>query len=390
MPLDQETEDLIKEVYKNYNYPGPETLIKLVKVAHPDITRRMVQEFLSKDVGTQLTKVQKQKSPGGHITALSPNESWQFDIYDLSRYESKNDGYKYVFACVDVFTRKAYVEPMMKKDSQACEAALKTILTKNKVRPKSMLGDQDSAFLQGPFEAYTDKEGIAVSTNALKDHHALGIIDNYAKRLKSGLTKIFLRQKNTKWIDIIQKFVEVENNKKTRALNDVAPVDAEKGENKEAILKLNMEKNTHNNTVSDLKEDDLVRKTTQKSDIAKGTDPRWSDEVFKVIGTHGMTILLNDGTHLKRTDLLKVPPNTEFTEKNPIRAQKEENRKTRDKLNQEKDEAYKEKKGKDKPVINVVPIGPPPAPVEKPKPGARTKEYFAALRAAHGTQPPKK
>ena len=400
MSLDQETKNQIEEVYRNYNYPGTETLIKLVKTAYPDISRKSVLEFLSKDVGTQLTKVQKQKQAEGHITALSPNESWQFDIFDLSRYESKNDGYRYIFACVDVFTRKAYLEPMKKKDSESCAEALKEIVRKSGVKPKSMLSDQDRAFFQGPFDQYADKEGIVTNTNALKDHHALGIIDNYAKRLKAGLTKIFLRQKGTKWTDILQRFVDVENKKKTSALNDVAPNDAEKTDNKEAILKLNLQKNTHNNTETDLTKGDLVRKTTQKSELAKGTDPRWTDEVFKVTGAHGMTVLLDDGVKLKRSDVLKVPPGTSYEGKNPVRAQKEENRRTRDKENQEKEQAYKEKKAKDHPVINVIPIGgepssssrsPAPAPVEpEPKRIGRppsTKPInpkFAHLRRLYG------
>jgi hypothetical protein len=202
-----------------------------------------------------------------------------------------------------VFTRKAYLEPMKKKDSEACAVALKDIVKRSGAKPKSMLGDQDRAFLQGPFEKYTDKEGIAVNTNALKDHHALGIIDGYARRVKSGLTKIFLRRKNTKWIDILQKFVEVENGKKTSGLNDIALKDAEKPENKEAILRMNLDKSTHNNRTADLKVRDKVRKTTPKVETAKGTDPRWSDEIFTVTGTHGLTILLNDSSKLKRSDL---------------------------------------------------------------------------------------
>jgi hypothetical protein len=270
---------------------------------------------------------------------------------------------------------------------------LKEILKRSGAKPKSMLGDKDRAFLQGPFEKFTDKEGIVVNTNALKDHHALGIIDSYARRVKSGLTKIFLRQKDTKWIDILQKFVDVENGKKTSGLNDVAPKDAGNTENKEAILKMNLEKNKHNNRTADLKDGDAVRKTTQKVETAKGTDPRWSDEVFRVIGTHGLTILLNDGTKLKRSDLLKIEPSTEYEGRNPIRTQKEENRKARDKENQEKEEAYREKKGRDKPVINVIPMGggssSSSSAAPAPKSRSKTSEYFAALRTSYGTKPTK-
>ena len=95
-----------------------------------------------------------------------------------------------------------------------------------------MLSDQDRAFLQGSFEKFATKENIVLNTNALKDHHAMGIIDNYAKRLKGILTKIFLRQGNTEWVDILQRVVDVENKKKTSALGDIAPAEAEKAENK--------------------------------------------------------------------------------------------------------------------------------------------------------------
>ena len=70
-------------------------------------------------------------------------------------------------------------------------------------------------------------------------------------------------------------------------------------------------------------------------ETAKGADPRWSDEIFRVIGTRGLTILLNDGTKLKRSDLLKVEPSSGYEGKNPIIAQKEENRKARDNENEE-------------------------------------------------------
>ena len=37
--------------------------------------------------------------------------------------------------------------------------------------------------------------------NALGDHHALGIIDNFAKRIKTTLTAMFLKNNKTRWID---------------------------------------------------------------------------------------------------------------------------------------------------------------------------------------------
>ena len=231
-----------------------------------------------------------------------------------------------------------------------------------------------------------------LNTNALKDHHAMGIIDNYAKRLKGILTKIFLRQGNTEWVDILQRVVDVENKKKTSALGDIAPAEAEKADNKESILKLNLEKQQANGTASDLKEGDVVRKTTMKTGIPKGTDRRWSDGMFRVTGTNGNMIFLNDGSKFTRSDLLKVPEATEYAGVNPVRKQKDENTKAKQKENQEKEQALKEKKDKDKPVINIIPLGgggsssssaaqaPAPAPAPKKAPNAR----FTYLRTTYG------
>ncbi len=42
----------------------------------------------------------------------------------------------------------------------------------------------------------------------LNDHHALGVIDVFAKQLKRVLSKDFLENKSTKWINILPKIIE--------------------------------------------------------------------------------------------------------------------------------------------------------------------------------------
>ena len=75
------------------------------------------------DATNQITKVQHKSSAGGHIVSFIPNEFWQMDIFDLSRYMISNDEYRYLLVCVDVFSRKAYVEPLKLKTSESVAAA---------------------------------------------------------------------------------------------------------------------------------------------------------------------------------------------------------------------------------------------------------------------------
>ena len=199
-----------------------------MKAEHPELRPRHVKAFLNQDYTTQLTQAKQNQEAKGHIVATSPNELWQFDILDLSRYAKRNDNTRYILACVDVFTRKAYVEPMKLKSSENVETAFKAILGRAHAKPQSLLNDQDSAFLNGSFKDYIAKENIYLSTNALRDHRALGIIDNFAYRIKNILTKGFLNERNVKWLDKIQGIVDQYNNDSNAGIGGFKPNDAGK------------------------------------------------------------------------------------------------------------------------------------------------------------------
>ena len=437
-PDQQERNNKIAAVYKANNYKKSNLHLK-VHAEHPDISRRHVQQFLKQDYATQLTQTKQKDEAKGHIVATNPNELWQFDILDLSRYAKKNEGIRYILACVDVFTRKAYVEPMKQKNAQNVEEAFESIVKKAKVQPESLLSDQDGAFLGGVFGEYLDMKKIILNTNALRDHHAMGIIDNFAFRIKNILTKGFLNDKNVEWLTKIQGIVDQYNKDGTAGIGGIAPNEAGNKElsveekppqgkpespeekeqrelrnkvrtsNYEKVLNMNLEKQKDNNQMSNLTVDDRVRVTTQgKTALQKGTDPKWSDEVFTVNEVKGSTVKLNNGQVYKRNDLLKVPSDTETTGKNPIDKEKEALAKLKNKLKKKSESkkatvkkllksALKSKKAKAKakakePTISVVEIAPsanePTAPVAKrrgrPPSGKPPDPRFAALRSSYG------
>ncbi len=124
-------EELIKDVYDHNFYPGKNRLYKLVKKEDENITKAEIIEFLDKQLEYQLTKVQNLKGGTGHITALNVDELWRMDVFDLSKYSTNNDNYKYIFAVVDVFSSKAWVVPMKKQDKNETTEALQEIITSN-------------------------------------------------------------------------------------------------------------------------------------------------------------------------------------------------------------------------------------------------------------------
>ena len=88
--------------------------------------------------------------------------------------------------------------------------------------------------------------------------------------------------------------------------------------NNDFIYSLNLIKSKENNTVSDLSNGDSVR-IKISGVFTKGTEPRWSDETYKVKKVQGTTITIDDDRKFKRTNLLKVAEVDNSNKKNIIK-----------------------------------------------------------------------
>jgi hypothetical protein len=201
-------EDFLNNIWIENNFPAKAKLLKLAKEQRPQTQPKDINKFLDAQMAYQLLKEGKNlKSSMGHIVAFKINEIWQIDIYDVSRYETSNKKFKYMFAVVDVFTRYAYIVPMKNKDIESTTKAIEEVLSYHKEVPNLIMSDNDSSFMGSEFQKVLVKNDIHHDPNAVGDHSALGIIDNFAKRIKRIITAHFLQTKKKNWIEKIQKIV---------------------------------------------------------------------------------------------------------------------------------------------------------------------------------------
>ena len=89
-------------------------------------------------------------------------------------------------------------------------------------------------------------------------------------------------------------------------------------QNYDFIYSLNLIKSKENKTISDLNIGDNVR-IKISGIFTKGTEPRWSDETYKVKKVQGTTITINDDRKFKRTNLIKVSEVDNSNKKNIIK-----------------------------------------------------------------------
>jgi len=234
---------IIDEIYNDNNFPGLEKLYKLVKSDHPKITKNEVKDFLDNQIGEQLLKTTKKKSRKklGTITANYENELWNLDIFDLSKFAKFNNNYHYILCAIDVFTRKAYCQALKNKDAPDCLKAFENMISSGDI-PHSLFSDNDASFLSNSFSSMLDRKRIAFNVNTINDHHSLGIIDSFAKRLKLIIAKTMIKNKDKNWVSHLQPIITKYNNMKLPALKDVKPNQVTEPKNNQIVYNINVAK----------------------------------------------------------------------------------------------------------------------------------------------------
>ena len=131
------------------------------------------------------------------------------------------------------------------------------------------------------------------------------------------MSRLILQNNSSNWIDNIDEIVDNYNDTVNSAIKNIKPKDAFLEKNHRTIYDINYEKSFYNNVKSDIDVGDRVRiKLTGK--FRKGTDARYTDDVYTVTKVRSNTITLNNDEVYKRSSLLIVPTTTKTDEKNLI------------------------------------------------------------------------
>ena len=311
----------LEKYYKQFNFPASSTFVKQLKNEGIKITKKEIDDFLAKRVEQQQTTIQpNRKKLLGKIVAYRPLSLIQMDIFDMQNFSRTNKGYKYILCIIDVFTRKVWTYKMQLKNSDNVQKSFKDFLQKSGIQsntPSILMSDNDPTFTNESFQVILRENKIIHQPNIIDDHHALGLIDRFARTLKTIFTRSFVQTNSTNWIDHIDEIVANYNNNGHTAIDNIKPNEAFLKKNLKKIYNINYEKSLFNISVSDIDVNDKVR-IKLKGKFRKGTDARYTDEVYTVTKVRGNSITLDDDKVYKRSSLLIVPPTTVSNEKNVI------------------------------------------------------------------------
>ena len=271
-------------------------------------TLSKINEFLkSLEVNQVLTKRRGNIS----FVAEGPLEQFQIDLVYMPK-SWFNNCFKYIFCCVDVFSKKADMIPLKDREQTTTTKAFEKILSSMGI-PKTIYSDQGSEFKNASFQKLLDKHNIQII-------FALGhasFVESFNKTMKNRMMK-YMKLKNTdNWSKIVSPVLDAYNNS-PHSTTKIAPNKVNK-ENEIQVL-MNITKRAKKGTYPKLEVGDNVRVPVIHKQ-KKGYKDSFSMEMHKIEDVNKGLYTVDGSLHprkdlqLVKGNVIKAPTKTKTQQK---------------------------------------------------------------------------
>ncbi len=294
----------IKKIYKESGYVGRSKLKAILDKQGIYATKEDLDNLYEKSKVAQLHK-KDVKQISRPISTTNPFIAIQLDLLDMSKFHKKNKGLRWILIAIDIFTRKAYAEPLKTKSPEDVSVALADMLKKADFIPKIIESD-DGTEWKGKTAEYMAKNKIAHKIGIKDDHKFLGLIDRYSQTLKNALYKHMTAEDDTEWYESLAGFVKSYNAAPHATLCNMSPDEAEKW----VIDTTNCHVERIKRVTAGRKErfaiGDNVRIRGEKNKFTKGYETKWSTETYSIIYMQDGTYTLDNTKEYRASMLQKV------------------------------------------------------------------------------------
>lgn len=231
----------------------------------------------------ELHKQARKYYPRRHVNVKGIDDLWQADLVDMQAYATENKDFKYLLTVIDVFSKKAYVRPILNKSAKIVTEAMNDIFQKSKTAPVHLQTDNGVEFHNKFFKNLMSQNNIKFySTYSILK---ASVVERFNRTLKNKMWKKFSLQGSYKWINILDALVKEYNRTKHRTIK-MAPNNVNCN-NEKLILQTVYNRPTIWRK-NKLHVGDIVRISKYKTIFDKGYTPNFTTELFKVTNVNRM------------------------------------------------------------------------------------------------------
>jgi len=288
----------IEKLYTNPANPGSfsgeAAFIRSLK--NKKINKDDIKSFLESFEPFTIHKPMRKKFTRRRVVVPNMDHTWQADLVDVSKYADENDGNKFLLTCIDVFSKYAWVEPLINKNGKTVTQAFKKIYGDRKCQKLHV--DKGSEFYNKEFLSFCKENKISIySTNSeLK----ACVVERFNRSLRERMHRYFSYTDKNKYIDILQDLVKSYNNSYHRSIKCTPiSINSKSDQNKiyQNLYKYRKDDGDKSEITLKFKIGDKIRVSKSKRTFEKGYTPNYTIEIFiidKVFPTIPPTYAIKD------------------------------------------------------------------------------------------------
>lgn len=191
-------------------------LRKVVNRKNPvkPVKPRDVDKFMQNQDPYTLHHKVVRKFKRNHYYAHNIDHIWECDLCDMSMLAKTNDGHKYLFTCIDVLSKHAWVEPMRDKQAATTVQAFRNILQRSHPRkPLLLRSDWGSEFKNKSFRGYLNAKNIQQQFPQTTSLFKCAVVEVFNKSLRNRIYRYFTSRgpSYTRYIDVLADIVRAYN-----------------------------------------------------------------------------------------------------------------------------------------------------------------------------------
>lgn len=208
------------------------------------------------------------------------DDLFQADLVEMIPYARENKGYRYILVVINAFSKFVWAVPVKRKTGEDVSAAIDSILSRSKHKPKNLQTDLGKEFYNKRVQTVLEKYNI--NHYSVYSNKKASIVERVNRTLKSKMWKKFSFQGSYKWLNVLPVIVKEYNNTVHRTTG-MKPSEVDKDNEKILLSSVYSYPKVVNLKKQKFKKGDFVRISKHREAFAKGYTPNWSNEIFKVV-----------------------------------------------------------------------------------------------------------
>ena len=200
------------------------------------------------------------------------------DLMDVSNVSEENDDITFILVVIDAFSRKLYMEPLLKKNAKEVLKAFDKILLRSGF-PKNIRTDSGTEFTNKLLQKYFKENDI--NHYKVDNEQKASFAERVIRTMKKRIRRLYSYKQTTRYIDQLQDFVKSYNNTYHSTIK-MKPNEVNLKNEFKLWKRLYLRTLTKAYQKPLLKVGDNVRISKLRRTFTRGYEEGWSEEMFYI------------------------------------------------------------------------------------------------------------